>query len=147
MIETKENKKSTKGMSVTELTDYIQSLKGKERQKFCQTLSKEEKIAYIKCLRDKESEKVKGVYRCMIPLGGAVKFSCRMHKGDIETYDMIDGQEYEVPLSVAKHLRDNCWFPEHAHTLDANGSPKVTVGKKHNTHNFEPSGFFIPSVA
>lgn len=128
--------------SIPELTEYIQGLRGKERQDFCRTLTQDEKKAYIKCLKDKEKTKVKGIYRCLVPLGGSVKFSCRFHDGDIETYEMKDGEEYEVPLSVANHLRNNCWFPEHAFTVDAAGKPSTTIGRKHNTHNFEPSGFF-----
>lgn len=128
--------------SILELTNYIQSLKGKERQDYCRTLSPEQRKAYIRCLRDKESEKVKGIYRCMVPLGGSTKFSVRLHEGEVQTFTMKDGEEYEIPLSVAKHLRENCWFPEHGYILDAQGKPSVGVGKKHNTHNFEPSAFF-----
>lgn len=136
------NEKSKDSKSISELTNYIQSLKGKERQEYCRSLTSEQKKNYIRCLKEKDSQMVKGIYRCMVPMGGSVKFSVLLHKGDVETYTMKDGEEYEIPLGVAKHLRENCWFPEHGYILDEQGKPSVTVGQKHNTHNFEPSGFF-----
>ena len=90
-----------------------------------------------------ESKMVKGTFRCHEPRGGCVKFSFKKYKWDaVQTYIMIDGHEYEVPLAVARHLNQNCNYPVHQHILDARGNPVLDVnGKKVSRMNFESLEF------
>lgn len=67
-----------------------------------------------KYLRDKDREKVRGIFRFFEVPGGSFGFVFKKYKEDsVERYDLVDGNIYELPLGVAKHLNDNCWYPEY----------------------------------
>lgn len=85
---------------------------------------------------------VKGIFRCYEPRGGSMTFSFRKYKGDdVLKYTLVDGDIYELPLMVAKHLNQNCWWPQHSHVLDSNGHPSVDVGKKVQRCTFDSLEF------
>lgn len=93
--------------------------------------------------REKDHKMVKGVFRCYEPRGGSFTFSFKKYKGDqILKYTMVDGQTYDVPLMVAKHLNQNCWYPRHSFIMDLNGNPTVDQGKKVKRCSFESLEFF-----
>lgn len=101
-------------------------------------LSEEE----LREMKKKDHKIVKGIFRCYEPRGGSMTFSFRKYKGDnVLKYTMIDGEIYDIPLMVAKHLNQNCWWPKHSHVLDANGNPSVEVGKKMQRCSFESLEF------
>jgi hypothetical protein len=91
----------------------------------------------------KEDHKiVKGIFRCYEPQGGSMTFSFRKYKGDdVLKYTLVDGEIYEIPLMVAKHLNQNCWWPKHSHVLDSSGNPSIEVGKKVQRCSFESLEF------
>lgn len=92
--------------------------------------------------REKDNKIVKGVFRCFEPRGGSINFSFKKHKGDpVLTYNLEDEKVYEIPLMVARHLNNSCYFREHAHILDANGNPVVGAGKKIRRCSFENLDF------
>ena len=94
--------------------------------------------------RDADHKVVKGVFRCYEPRGGSFKFSFKKYKGDqTETYTMVDGDTYEIPLMVAKHLNQNCWYPRHAYIMDMNGKSIIGEGKKVQRCSFESLEFSI----
>lgn len=92
-----------------------------------------------------ESRLVKGVFRCREPEGGSVKFAFRKYKWDqTQWYTMFDGEVYEVPLAVARHLNKNCNYPIHSHILGPDGNPTVDrAGKTKSRMNFESTEFAI----
>lgn len=93
-------------------------------------------------MREKDHRIVKGIFRCYEPRGGSMTFSFKKHKGDeVLKYTMVDGDIYEIPLMVAKHLNQNCYYPRHSHVLDANGHPSIEVGKKVQRCSFESLEF------
>lgn len=93
--------------------------------------------------REKDHRMVKGVFRCFEPRGGSFTFSYKQYRGDqILKYTMVDGETYEVPLMVAKHLNQNCWYPRHSYVLDANGLPTVNQGSKVKRCSFESLEFY-----
>lgn len=93
-------------------------------------------------LRDKDREKVKGVFHNHECPGAAVQFPLRLHKGDqIETWTFLDGEVREIPLGVAKHLNNTCWYPESKHAVDKDGIPKVMLAKKIRRYSFESLEF------
>lgn len=97
----------------------------------------------IKSQREQDHKMVKGVFRCYEPRGGSFKFSFKKYRGDqVYTNTLVDGETYEVPLMVAKHLNQNCWYPKHSHVLDANGQPTVQVGQKVKRCSFESLEFY-----
>ena len=96
----------------------------------------------IRAQREKDHQIVKGIFRCYEPKGGSMSFSFRKYKGDeVLQYTLVDGEIYSLPLMVAKHLNQNCWWPQHTHVLDANGNPSIEVGKKVERCSFESLEF------
>ena len=61
----------------------------------------------------KETDRmVSGVFRNIQHPGQHLRFSVRLYKGQpLKTYHMEDGMMYTIPLSVAKHLNRNCFYP------------------------------------
>jgi hypothetical protein len=93
-------------------------------------------------MREKEHKMVKGIFRCYEPRGGAFTFSFKKFPGDqVLKYTMLDGEAYDVPLMVAKHLNQDCWYPKHSHVMDINGIPTVDKGTKVQRCSFESLEF------
>ncbi len=94
-------------------------------------------------LREADHKMVKGIFRCYEPRGGSFTFNFKKYKGDnVLKYTMVDGETYDVPIMVAKHLNQNCWYPRHTHIQDMNGVPMVNQGKKVQRCSFESLEFF-----
>ena len=86
----------------------------------------------IEKMRKEESRMVKGVYQDNELKGGNIKFVFKKYKGDpIVHYHLFDGQEYELPLSVVRHLNSGCAYHDHHFVLDAKGNPTKAVKKTH----------------
>jgi len=97
----------------------------------------------MKKQREADHKMVKGVFRCYEPRGGSFTFAFKKYKGDeILKFTMVDGETYNVPLMVAKHLNQNCWYPRHSYVMDANGNPTVEAGKKVQRCSFESLEFY-----
>jgi len=95
-------------------------------------------------LKERDHKLVKGIFRCYEPVGGSFKFSFKQYPGDpVYTKTMVDGETYEVPLMVAKHLNQNCWYPKHSYVMDMNGVPTVERGKKVKRCSFESLEFMM----
>jgi hypothetical protein len=88
-----------------------------------------------------DSKLVRGKFLCHEPKGGQVKFPFRKYKEDKTVqYTMKDGEVYQVPLAVAKHL-NNCGWEVHSHLLDAQGNPYVGTGKIERRFSFQSLDF------
>lgn len=105
----------------------------------------ERKVSNEKKLREmweRDSQKVKGIFRFYECEGATLDFTLRLYKwDDIETYSLTDGQIYEIPLKVAKHLNNNGWYPEHKLSTDENGIPRPIVGHKKRRFGFQSLEF------
>lgn len=107
----------------------------------CPDIRKDYK-GWVKWNRDKDREKVRGIFRFYEVPDGFMSFVYCAYEGDeIERYDMYDGQIYEVPIGVAKHLNKNGWYPEHAFVVDETGKPIAKVGKKIRRFGFQSLEF------
>ena len=96
----------------------------------------------MEAMRKKDNKMVKGVFRCFEPRGGNITFSFKKYAGDdVQQYNMTDGDTYDIPLMVAKHLNNNCWYPKHTHVLDVNGKASVEIGRKVHRCTFESLEF------
>lgn len=92
--------------------------------------------------RDKDREKVRGIFRFHEVPGGSMSFMFKAYKEDqLERYDMVDGEVYTIPLGVAKHLNNDCWYPVHAYTTDENGRPSMKIGQKVKRCSFQSLEF------
>lgn len=97
-------------------------------------------------IKEKDRQLVKGVFRCYEPIGGTMKFSFKKYKEDpVLTLTMRDGETYEVPRMVAKHL-NTCAYPIHSHLQDQNGNPMVGVGKTIKRCSFESLEFLVDEL-
>ena len=97
------------------------------------------KLAYQ---RDKESEMVRGIFRFHECEGAAMKFPFKKYKGDeVIHYNLMDGQEYTIPLAVARHLNKNGSYPVHAYALSESGASSVRVGHKVRRFSFQSLDF------
>lgn len=95
-------------------------------------------------MRKDANKMVKGVFRCQEPRGGSVTLVWREFKGDpMRRWTLNDGQEYEVPKGLAKHLNKNCCYHKHSHILGPDGNPLVDQkGKEVSRMNFESLEFY-----
>jgi len=84
--------------------------------------------------RQEESRLVKGVFQDSEVRGGSVTFPFKKFKGDeIKMYSFVDGQEYEVPLAVVKHMNSGCFYEQDSYCKDlvtANGFPMKNPNPK-----------------
>jgi len=92
--------------------------------------------------RDKDREKVRGIFRFHEVPGGSMSFMFKAYKEDqLERYDMLDGEVYSIPLGVAKHLNNDCWYPVHMYTTDENGRSSMKIGQKVKRCSFQSLEF------
>jgi len=69
-------------------------------------------IEALEAKRIEEQKMVRGIFRFHEVPSGQMEFNFRKYKGDkLQKYSMKDGEVYEVPLAVARHLNSNCWYP------------------------------------
>jgi len=151
----KPTKKGNTAKKVTEKPETSFEFSDKDIQEFKDWKREKEVKAQVTCgsaeedkvyrMWKEESRMVKGVFRCRQPAGGNVKFCFRKYKWDeTKWYTMFDGQVYEVPLAVARHLNANCNYPVHSHILGADGNPLVDrQGKVESRMNFESTEFAV----
>ena len=95
-------------------------------------------------MRKDANKMVKGVFRCHEPRGGTVTLVWREYKGDpMRQWTFVDGNEYEIPKGLAKHLNEHCGYHQHSHILGPDGNPAVDKkGKKVSRMNFESLEFY-----
>ncbi len=112
-----------------------------------QTIEKSEErkittMANLKKMCEKDREKVKGIFRFYECPGGTLNFAFRAYKWDaVQKYMLVDGESYDIPLGVAKHLNKNGWYPEHHYLLDEGGIPHMRVGQKKRRFGFQSMEF------
>jgi len=92
--------------------------------------------------REKDRKIVKGIFRYYEVPGGELHFPYRKYKGDkVVKYSLKDNNIYELPLGVAKHLNNDCWYPIHSHEIDAKGIAVTRIGKKFRRTGFQSLEF------
>lgn len=64
--------------------------------------------------RKSDRQMVKGIFKNYECPGGVLQFSFKKYKEDpVENYTFYDNKIYTIPRAVAKHLENNCWYPEY----------------------------------
>ena len=80
--------------------------------------------------RKADSKKVKGIFQYHELHGGTLSFCFKKWKGDtLQHYTLVDGQEYELPLGVVRHLNSDCSTEEHSYLLGPDGK-HIKTGRK-----------------
>ncbi len=92
---------------------------------------------------EKDHKMVKGRFKFHEVPGGELKFSYVKYQNDTDKpWVMKDGETYEVPYMVAKHLNQGGKYPIHRHAVDEEGRPSQVIGQMVDRFGFEPIGFF-----
>lgn len=103
--------------------------------------SKQKKPDYER-LRQEENQMVKGIFKFYEVPGGQMTFRYKKYKGDpVRKFELKDGEIYELPLGVAKHLNKNGCYPQHQNTLDADGNARQDIGKMISRFSFDSLEF------
>ena len=141
-----------KSAAIDEITESLSTISPKER---------------LKKLQEEESKFVRGRFRNFESPGGGLRVQIKKYK-DIPMFDktLVDNQEYEIPLFVARHLNgidhvakelngkiNTCAYPVHGHLmsgsewapaqLDEHGVPiaSIQVAKWIRRYGFESLQF------
>ena len=78
--------------------------------------------------RKEDAKLVKGIFKNLEVAGGDVKFPYRKHRGEnIRLYHFHDGEEYEIPLGLAKHINQDTKVPIHTNLIDPNTNKRITA--------------------
>jgi len=92
--------------------------------------------------RDKDREPVKGIFRFYECPGAQLSFNYKAYKeDDVETFTLVDGKVYTIPLGVAKHLNKNGCYPIHSYLKDEEGRFTMKVGQKVRRFGFQSLEF------
>jgi hypothetical protein len=96
----------------------------------------------LEAMRKADHELVRGTFRFNEVTGGKLSFHFKKYKGDpIEKFTLVDGQEYELPLMVAKHLSDDGWYPVHETQQGPDGKSSTRIGQKVKRFDFVSKDF------
>ena len=96
----------------------------------------------MEAMRQRDSEKVKGKFIFHEVPGGIMDFTIKLYKGDApQNYSLRDGEIYELPLGVARHLNTNCFYPVHTYAQDEFGKPMAKIGQKVRRCSFQSLDF------
>lgn len=96
----------------------------------------------IEKMRVKDRTLVRGKFHFHECPGGLMKFPFKKYAADpIEWYKMMDGEVHTIPLGVAKHLTDNCWYPEYSHKRTDGSSDVQAITKKIHRMSFQSMEF------
>lgn len=94
-------------------------------------------------LQEEEKKQVRGKFIYNECPGGIMELSFKKFKGEpIKKYSLKDGEVYTIPLSVARHLNNNCCFPSYTFKNDEQGRPQTTVSEKVHRTAFQGLEFY-----
>ncbi len=103
---------------------------------------KEEGRLRWKALYEEEKRIVRGKFIYHECPKGIMEFSYRKFKEDpLKNYSMKDGEIYEVPLYVARHLNKECNFPSYTFKNDESGRPQTTISERIHRTAFQSLDF------
>lgn len=96
-----------------------------------------------KDLEVEERRMVKGKFILHECPNGEHGFSFKKFKSDpLKNYSLKDGETYELPLSVARHLNNNVSYPSYKYKNDEAGRPTTTISEMIRRTSFQSLEFF-----
>jgi hypothetical protein len=99
------------------------------------TQKKKQNIAQLAA---KDKQLVRGRFNYHEVPGGVLSFVYRAYKGEpVIRYDLKDGEIYNLPLGVARHLNNDVGQIEHSYLLDKYGKPSTMAHRKVRRCSFE----------
>lgn len=132
-------------------TSYAKPIEIKNSTRHHTDEQKKKFKADLKKQYDEEKRVIRGRFLCFEPRGGSVTFVYRKYEWEHPVqYTFIDGEEYDIPLGVARHLNgiditakalngqiNSCSYPVHQHQQDSSGNSSVNVGKRVRRYAFQ----------
>lgn len=96
--------------------------------------------------RERDEELVTGRFSFTECPGGTLNFSYKKYKHEkIKRFSLKDGEVYQLPRGVAKHLATAGRYTVHKNALDEFGRPSIKLGTIKKRYNFESLEFFDES--
>jgi len=117
------------------MSNFVQEIhmKGKNNLTDLQKKMAKDKLSK---LHKEESKLVKGRFKNLEAPGGNIEFAFKMFPQDpLRIYTLEDGETYEIPLCVAKHLNNNCIVRQSHFVVDVNGNKFVDT--KHGEQRYQ----------
>ena len=66
--------------------------------------------------KSKDATPVTIIFKNYETPGAPVTFGIKLHHGEeIDMYELYDGERYRLPLGVAKHLAQECYYKQYKH--------------------------------
>jgi hypothetical protein len=119
---------------VKEITNFGKSKRTEAEKKKASEL--------IENARKEDAKLVKGIFKNLECPGGDLQFAYHAYKGEpTRVYHMIDGQEYEIPVGVAKHINRQCKYNKSKHLIDKDGNRMVAADKPIERYQFVSKEF------
>jgi len=114
----------------------------RSRRRVVANKSTAKKAPNLRFQRDKDREKVRGIFKFYEVPSGQLAFSYKAYKEDqVETYTLVDGKIYTLPLGVAKHLNKNGSYPVHSYLKDESGNVSMKIGQRVRRFGFQSLEF------
>lgn len=119
---------------VKEITTFGKSKRTEEEKK--------KALELIEKAKDEDSQIVKGIFKNLECPGGDLMFAYHAYKGEpTRVYHFIDGQEYEVPKGVAKHINKQCKYKKSKYLVDKDGNKVITDDRPIERYQFVSTEF------
>lgn len=91
---------------------------------------------------ERDHTMVRGVFKNFELPGAPVSFSFHKYKGDpIARYTLTDGDTFELPHMVVRHINDNCRYPVNEFATGHDGKPSHKIGKWVQRYGFYSTDF------
>jgi len=99
---------------------------------------------------ERDHKMVRGKFSYLDCPGGTLTFPYHKYPDDEPSnWELQDGQIYDLPYMVAKHLATDVFYQVHKYELDEHGRKSTRIGKKLHRTNFQKLDFedaeFSPS--
>jgi len=96
----------------------------------------------IEKLRRRDNRIVKGRFVNFLYPGSVKSMMYRAYKGDpVVKYSFRDGEIYEIPFGLARHINNDVGEKESEYLLDAAGRPSKLANRRKRTCAFESLDF------
>lgn len=119
---------------VKEITNYGKPKLNAEARKKASDL--------IEKARKEDSKLVTGVFKNLECPGGDLEFAYHKYKGEpTRVYRFLDGETYEIPLGVAKHINQQCKYKKSKYLVDKDGNRIITGDKPIERYQFVSTDF------
>lgn len=93
-------------------------------------------------MRDKDKEPVRGKFIFHEVPGGEMSMSFKKYRGDqVENFTFKDQEIKTIPLGVARHLNNNCWYPEYDYVKTEEMQNVAKIVKKVRRCSFQSLEF------